>query len=281
MDPRSLIEDLLGSPVASMSPLTGGCIAEVYRVRLADGRDLAVKVEMGDEPALDLEAGMLAALSAHAPTPRVEAAGERVLAMEFVDHAGGGSEGGYRRLGEIVAALHAVTAPAYGFDTDTRIGPIRLTNGRHADWNRFYFERRLLPVCELAAARGALPGGFMRRLDEFGRRLDELLGPPGPASLIHGDLWAGNVLWKDGTPAALIDPSTQWADREFELAFIDLMGGVSAGFWDAYERAMPIRQGFRERRIHAYQAFPLAVHAALFGGGYGARAMASLTRALA
>ena len=280
MDARSLIERVLGEPADAMTPLRGGCVAEVYRVRTASGADLGVKVERGPEPGLDLEKAMLDALDGHAPVPRVVAWSERVLAMEFVENAGGSTPGGERRLAEIVAALHGVTSDTFGFDGDSRIGPIRLANARDADWARFYTERRLRPVCALAERRGALPRGFMQRLDDFALRAGAILGDPGPASLVHGDLWAGNVLWRDGEPAALIDPSAQWADPEFELAFIDLMGGVSGSFWDRYDELRPARPGFRERRIHAYQAYPLAVHAALFGGGYGAQAMGALERAL-
>jgi fructosamine-3-kinase len=281
VDARGLIEHALGEPVAAMTPLRGGCVAEVYRVTTASGRDLAVKVETGADPGLDLEAAMLEALARHAPAPAVVAADPRVLAMEFVANAGGSTREGEVRLAEIVAALHGVGGDSFGFASDTRIGPIRLRNGWHGDWARFYVERRLRPVCALADDRGALPGGFMGRLDDFAARAGTLLGDPATPGLIHGDLWAGNVLWKGGLPVALIDPSAQWADPEFELAFIDLMGGVSGAFWERYGQLRLIRPGFWERRVFAYQVYPLAVHAALFGGGYGGQALTAMERAMA
>ena len=285
MQARELIEHALGEPIARMSALTGGCVAEVYRVRTAGGLDLAVKVETGPQPGLDLEAAMLGVLAEHAPTPAIVASGPRVLALRYIAHAGGPTPAGERRLAEIVAGLHAVTGPAYGFAADTRIGPIRLANGWHDDWGRWYVEGRLRPVVALAERRGALPRAFADRFEAFAERIDRILGGPGGEgpgvpSLIHGDLWAGNILWQGGLPVALIDPSAQWADPEFELAFIDLMGGVSGVFWERYGQLRPIRAGFRERRIHAYQVFPLVVHAALFGGGYGPQALALLERAM-
>jgi len=201
---------------------------------------------------------MLSVLSRHAPAPAVVAAGPRVLAMEFVANAGGSSTAGEGRLAEIVAGLHTVTGEAFGFGSDTRIGPIRLRQGWHGDWARFYVEQRLRPVCAMADERGTLPRGFMGRLDDFAAPAGTLLGDPTTPGLIHGDLWAGNVLWRDGLPAALIDHSTRWADPEFELAFIDLMGGVSGVFWERHGSLRPIRPGFRERRVFAYQVFPLA-----------------------
>lgn len=286
MSARELIEHALGEPIARMSPLTGGCVAEVYRVHTAGGLDLAVKVETGPEPGLDLEAGMLGALAEHAPTPDIVVSDPRVLALRYIAHAGGPTPAGERRLAEIVGNLHGVTGPAYGFAADTRIGPIRLPNAWHTDWGRWYVEGRLRPVVALAERRGALPRAFAGRFEVFAERIGRILGGPGGEgpgvpSLIHGDLWAGNVLWRDGLPVALIDPSAQWADPEFELAFIDLMGGVSGAFWERYGQLRPIRAGFWERRVHAYQVFPLVVHAALFGGGYGQQALNSLERALA
>lgn len=45
----------------------------------------------------------------------------------------------------------------------------------------------------------------------------------------------------------------------------------------AYDEVAPLADGWRER-VDLHQLFPLLVHAVLFGGGYGAQAVAAARR---
>jgi fructosamine-3-kinase len=47
---------------------------------------------------------------------------------------------------------------------------------------------------------------------------------------------------------------------------------------DGYQQRRPLAAGW-QARIPLHQAWPLLVHAALFGGGYGTSAVAALRRA--
>ena len=102
-------------------------------------------------------------------------------------------------------------------------------------------------------------------------RLPQLDGPP---ARLHGDLWSGNVLWSaDG--AWLIDPAAHGGHRETDLAMLALFGCPHLdAVLGAYDEAAPLADGWRER-VPLHQLFPLLVHAALFGGGYGAQAAAA------
>ncbi len=72
--------------------------------------------------------------------------------------------------------------------------------------------------------------------------------------------------------AAFIDPAIYYGDPEIELAFGTLFGPFGEAFFRQYEEIRPLRPGFFEVRRELYLTYPLLVHAALFGGGYGAQA---------
>ena len=102
-------------------------------------------------------------------------------------------------------------------------------------------------------------------------RLTELLPSTSTPSLIHGDLWSGNVMITTRGPA-LFDPACAYADRELEFGITTLFGGFSERFWSAYQEAWPLPAGWRERNP-LYQLYHLLNHHLLFGGGYGAQAL--------
>jgi fructosamine-3-kinase len=100
---------------------------------------------------------------------------------------------------------------------------------------------------------------------------ESLTGPAEPPARLHGDLWSGNVLWT-ARGAVRIDPAAHGGPRETDLAMLALFG--LPGLDDvlrAYDQAFPLAPGWRGR-VAVHQLHPLLVHAALFGGGYGAEA---------
>jgi fructosamine-3-kinase len=265
---RDLIEVLLAVRPAAITALVGGCIAEVYRVEL--GGELAAVKVAATGPSLRIEAAMLGVLAdAGVRVPRVIASSDELLVLEYIENDGRRAAEGEEQLASALARLHAVEHESFGLEFETLIGPLPQVNAPTSDWPAFYFEHRLVPLTERACASGGVTESCARRLFDARHRIAELIGPGGPAVLVHGDLWSGNVLWNNGDLAALIDPAVYRADAEVELAFIDLMGGMGPAFWSAYQEAAGIRPGFWEVRRRVYHLYPLLVHAALFGGGYG------------
>jgi len=273
---ESRLVDVLGSRPVSVVSLRGGCIADVRRVELADGRSVVIK--LGDEsaPSLEIEAGMLADLAATRTVrvPGVFIADPGLLVLEWIENDGARTDAGLAGFADSLAGLHGISADRFGYERDTVIGPLCQPNNWRASWAEFYAESRVMEMAKIARTRGGISGDDQERLGRLCAHMAELLGDgPSLPALIHGDLWSGNVLWHGGGVAGLIDPAVYYADPEVELAFMDLFGDFGPGFWDRYAAIAGIRDGFWERRKDVYSIYPLLVHAALFGGGYGSSAM--------
>jgi aminoglycoside phosphotransferase (APT) family kinase protein len=66
-----------------------------------------------------------------------------------------------------------------------------------------------------------------------------------PPALLHGDLWGGNLLVREGKLAAFIDPACYHGDAEVDLAMLCLFDSPDEAFWEAYG---PLDPGWDERR---------------------------------
>lgn len=268
---RDRLESLLGSPVVRVVPLGGGCVAAVARLTLADGRDVVVKDgRAGDR--LDLEGWMLSTLAARCPAlpvPAVLTAADDLLVMEARDASGRLGPTGEDHAAELVAALHDVTAERFGLERDTLIGGLHQPNPWTDDWLTFFRDHRLLFMARQALDAGCLPAALMDRIERLAGRLERWIASDAPPSLLHGDLWAGNVLvGGDGRVSGLIDPAVYYGDAEIELAFSTLFGTFGEVFFARYNELRPLRPGFFEGRRDLYTLYPLLVHVRLFGGSY-------------
>lgn len=286
---RSFLEDALrralGEPalrVEEERPLGGGCIHEAARLRTSAGEFFAkwnprCPPDLFPSEARGLEA--LRAAGSALAIPRVIAAagptssGPGFLILEYLPPRSGGTRED-EALGRGLAAVHAHEAPRYGFECATYCGATRQDNTSCDSWPEFYATRRLGPLLDALGLRG----DERRPFDRLIERLAGIL-PASTPSLVHGDLWSGNVLATARGPA-LVDPSCAYADREMEFGITTLFGGLSARAWAAYEEAWPLLPGWRERNP-LYQVYHLLNHALLFGGGYLAQAGAAARRYVA
>ena len=275
--PRDRVVAALDAEIDAAQPLGGGSIATVWRVRLTDGDVVVVKTGRRLEP----EAWMLRWLAreTRAPVPAVHHAEDDLLIMEHLDGRPGlAAATAETALAEVVAGLHARSAPSFGFERDTVIGGLPQPNRPHADWLRFFRDERLLFMARGALAAGRLSTDMMMRIERIAGRLERWLPPESTPALIHGDLWHGNILSQGDRIVGLLDPALYFADAEIELAFMTLFGSVGERFFSAYREHRPIAAGFFEERRDIYNLYPLLVHVRLFGASYVGQVAATLSR---
>lgn len=269
--------------VVEVERVGGGCIHDAARVRTTRG-DWFAKWNDDCAPHLFLsEAEGLRALRAASPElaiPEVLVAlspGDlhpACIVMEYLP-PGAGAAGEDVRLGRGLAAIHAKRAPTFGFPVTTYCGPTPQDNRESPSWPAFYAERRILPLARRLEQDGRIRPEERRLLERLAGRLTELLAHETRPALIHGDLWSGNVLATARGPA-LVDPACAACDREMEFGITTLFGGFGERFFGAYEEALPLPGGWRDRNP-LYQLYHLLNHHLIFGGHYGREAL-SLAR---
>jgi protein-ribulosamine 3-kinase len=265
-----------GVRLDSVASASGGCINDCYLVEAGAAR-LFVKLNAARfADAFAAEADGLAALRGaglRAPEPLAHgtAAGHAFLALEALEL--GGKEH-FAALGHALAALHRVPGERFGWTRDNYIGASVQHNAQCADWVDFWRARRLAPQLRLALANGHPE--ISKPVEQLSEALPRLLAGHSPsASLLHGDLWRGNVGFLAGGAPVVFDPALYRGDREADLAMTELFGGFPRAFYAAYEEAWPLDEGYRTRK-HLYNLYHLLNHLNLFGGGYLAQVRATL-----
>jgi fructosamine-3-kinase len=274
-----------GEPFAAETPrsLGGGCINTA--VKLCDGaRCYFVKINDATRIAMfeaerDGLAEMASAQAVRVPQAVLTGSDGREswIVMEYVA-MGRPASASQVEAGRQLAAMHRQVADAFGWHRDNTIGSTPQVNHWTADWIDFWRVHRLGFQLELAASHGH--GG---RLTDLGNRVLEALpallahGPE--PSLLHGDLWGGNIGYDgDGHPV-LFDPAVYYGDREADLAMTELFGGFSGDFYAAYGEAWPIDPGYKVRKT-LYNLYHILNHLNLFGGGYAGQATGMMERIL-
>lgn len=203
------------------------------------------------------------------------------LLLEYVA-AGRPSSGYATTLAAGLTALHRTTPDGWGWERDNFIGSLPQQNPAAATWGELWRDARLEPQLRRACKQGHFAGQRRALLERVIERTGELLGDvedEGP-SLLHGDLWGGNVYPDGEGRPVLIDPAVYRGHREVDLAMSELFGGFASGWPGAYEDAWPVDEGYRAFRCCLYQLYYLLVHVNLFGAGYEAGCLAAARGAL-
>jgi protein-ribulosamine 3-kinase len=271
--------------VDQASSVTGGCINRGFHLQ-GGGRDFFVKLNAASAlPMFEAEAEGLEeiAITGTVRVPRPVCAErddtQAWLALEYLPLSGGEPRA-MAILGERLAAMHRITQPRFGWTRDNTIGSTPQINRQEPEWVEFWRLHRLGYQLDLAGRNG-YRGALQHKGEQLLERLAQLFRGYRPAaSLLHGDLWAGNAAMSAGGEPVIFDPAVYYGDREADLAMTCLFGGFPPQFYRSYQDAWPLDAGHRERR-DLYNLYHVLNHLNLFGGGYLRQAQEMTDRLLA
>lgn len=280
------LHETLGRPIRVLSgrALGGGCIHNALEVSTSDG-PLFVKWNRGaaaagfGSEARGLEAlRSVTSLRSFICVPHViawhDAHDENDfgwLALEYRPPSAPASDFAVN-LGRGLAHLHdePIKGSGWGWHEDNRIGPLVQFNPRRTRWGTFWRDARLAPRVEATRIQGVLGSSDLKLLEQVLDQTESALADVDgdDASLLHGDLWSGNVHpGPDGRPV-LVDPAAYHGHGEVDLAMAELFGGFPAQSLATYRELRAIGHRYDDLRRPLYQLYYLLAHLNLFGVEY-------------
>ena len=310
----------LGERVVSEKLISSSSWATAYKYETESGKAFFVKTSLGrDDKMFRTEAAGLAVLAAAASAsasslvipkplhagPLPGGKGGSFIVMEHLNLGSGGGGGlSQEELGVALARLHLAPAsasssspsspspPRFGFEVDNFIGGTPQPNGWSDSWVDFYREKRLKHMLRLVGRPGSEVERMGKKLCDNLEKLfdDDVDGSRITPSLIHGDLWSGNVATvsaggssSSSSSAAwsILDPAPYFGHHEAEFG-MSWCASFSPQFWRGYRSQLPEAPGFKRRRP-LYELYHILNHAVLFGSGYLGQAeglLRTLTREL-
>lgn len=264
------IESRTGIQIADLRFYAAGQNANLYLVDLDDQRRLMGKVIRQDREAMEQvtlegEGWMLDYLIRHTslPVPKVYWYDSTTILMDFVVGTGLMDHQIEEDAAEKLASLHSIQTKFFGLERDTSVGSFTQPNHFELNWVNFFRDHRLLAMARSALNEGLIEPALMMKIETMAEKIDRYIDNTSKPSLIHGDLWGGNILLNSGKISCFVDPAIYYADPEMELAMIDLYGTFGEAFFNRYNEIRPLASGFYEVRRDIYALYPLLLQVRL------------------
>ena len=187
-----------------------------------------------------------------------------ILLLEWIDM----ENHDQKKLGKGLAIMHLNSQnrnfKKFGYSVEGFIGTNPQIKGWDENWSDFFIRYRLNPQLSFLN-ENILSSEIIKNLQS---KIKLILSKHEPVcSLVHGDLWSGNIGVEKGFKGVIFDPASWWADYEVDIAMSKLFGGFDNDFYDEYYK---INQRLEDYKIRheIYNLYHILNHANMFGGSY-------------
>jgi len=147
-----------------------------------------------------------------------------------------------------IISLHSKKSENYGFSFDTQIGGLRQINSNSKNWLEFYRDKRLNYIFDLVNKNQPMDEAINTKIDLLIKKIDNFIPNHPPPSLLHGDLWEGNILFKNKKFVGFIDPGSFYGHNELEISYLRWFNPkfIDENFLDKYNDHIKIDKYYLE-----------------------------------
>jgi len=256
----------LGCKVSDKKTISTGETSS-FKILTSKGLSIFAKYQDIENNNLINQASELSLLSESIDTPKVLGFSKNCLLLEWIETSHNSNHQAV--IGKVLANLHKRTNQYFGFDYDNTIGAMPQYNAVKqliTSWSFFFWEYRLLFQIKYALKNRLISHKEYTKLLLTKSKLNNLLSNSIKPSLLHGDLWSGNVISGINGPV-FIDTSCYYGHSEADLALTYMFGGFSNDFYRSYEVFSPLESGFEQRKP-IYMLYHYLNHLNIFGRSY-------------
>tara|TARA_Y100000741_G_scaffold226115_1_gene172689 strand:+ start:82 stop:972 length:891 start_codon:yes stop_codon:yes gene_type:complete len=176
--------------------------------------------------------------------PKIKYGSADLLLTEFIQHDNIKHKNYQEVLANEILKLHYVSNDKYGFDFNAQIGGLSQSNKYENNWINFFREKRLNMIFEKINKSNPMPSVINKNIEMLLKDLENYLPKNPRISLLHGDLWSGNILFNNGKLAALIDPGIYFGHNELEIAYLRWFKFVDDKFLNHYSNFIKIDKNY-------------------------------------
>ena len=187
-----------------------------------------------------------------------------ILLMEWIDMQNFDQKKLGKGLGEMHLNSTESNPKIFGYPVEGFIGLTDQRKGWENNWIDCFLNLRIVPQLSILQPN-ILDKKTIIKVQEKIR--SKLLNHKPINTLVHGDLWSGNVGVDKSGRGVIFDPASWWADNEVDIAMTRLFGGFGKEFYEEYHKIFPKKEGI-EKRITIYNFYHILNHANMFGGSY-------------
>ncbi len=146
-----------------------------------------------------------------------------------------------------IVSIHSFNNDNYGFEFNTQIGGLEQKNSFKRNWVEFYRDYRLSYIYDLINSSQPMNDEINKKIELLLKKLDEFIPKNPRASLLHGDLWEGNILFYKKMFIGLIDPGTFYGHNELEIAYLTWFNPmfIRNGFINKYNDIIKIDKEYK------------------------------------